>query len=334
MTTAARVESSVAVAQPSRRLGKGALVWSWMTTTDHKVIAQAVLWTALASSPSAACWRSPSAPNWRSRVCSTSLRDVQPVLHHARHDHAADVRDADVRRLRQRHHAAADRRPRRRLPAAEHVQLLAVPVRLADRLCRLPEPDGAASFGWFAYVPLSDAINSPGVGGDLWIMGLYMLGLSSILGAVNFITTIITMRAPGHDHVPHADLHLEHPGHLDAVLIVFPVLAAGLLVLEPTASSAPWSSTPQRRRHPCGSTCSGSSATPRSTSSRCRSSASSPRSPGVQPQAGLRLQRPGVRHAVDRRLSISVWAHHMFVTGAVNLPFFSFMTFMIAVPTG
>src|SRR3954470_9398476 len=30
-------------------------------------------------------------------------------------------------------------------------------------------PEGAASFGWFAYVPLSDAVNSPGVGGDLWI---------------------------------------------------------------------------------------------------------------------------------------------------------------------
>jgi cytochrome c oxidase subunit 1 len=33
-------------------------------------------------------------------------------------------------------------------------------------------------------------------------------------------------------------------------------------------------------------------------------------------------------------LSVSVWAHHMYVTGAVNLPFFSFMTMLIAVPTG
>ena len=33
-------------------------------------------------------------------------------------------------------------------------------------------------------------------------------------------------------------------------------------------------------------------------------------------------------------LSVAVWAHHMFVTGAVDLPFFSFMTFLIAVPTG
>src|SRR3954464_15766068 len=31
---------------------------------------------------------------------------------------------------------------------------------------------------------------------------------------------------------------------------------------------------------------------------------------------------------------MAVWAHHMFSTGAVLLPFFAIMTFLIAVPTG
>jgi cytochrome c oxidase subunit 1 len=32
--------------------------------------------------------------------------------------------------------------------------------------------------------------------------------------------------------------------------------------------------------------------------------------------------------------SMTVWAHHMYATGQVLLPFFSFLTFLIAVPTG
>jgi cytochrome c oxidase subunit 1 len=58
-------------------------------------------------------------------------------------------------------------------------------------------PNGAAAFGWTAYTPLSLAENSPGVGGDLWIMGLAVSGLGTILGGVNMITTVICMRAPG-----------------------------------------------------------------------------------------------------------------------------------------
>ena len=58
-------------------------------------------------------------------------------------------------------------------------------------------PQGAADFGWFAYSPLSDAVRSPGIGADMWIMGLAFSGFGTILGAVNFITTIICMRAPG-----------------------------------------------------------------------------------------------------------------------------------------
>jgi cytochrome c oxidase subunit 1 len=33
-------------------------------------------------------------------------------------------------------------------------------------------------------------------------------------------------------------------------------------------------------------------------------------------------------------LSVAVWAHHMYATGAVLLPFFAFLTYLIAVPTG
>src|SRR5437773_10158857 len=33
-------------------------------------------------------------------------------------------------------------------------------------------------------------------------------------------------------------------------------------------------------------------------------------------------------------LSFSVWAHHMFATGAVELPFFSITTELISIPTG
>src|SRR5699024_5856327 len=37
-------------------------------------------------------------------------------------------------------------------------------------------PQGAASFGWFAYAPLSNATYSPGIGGDLWVFGLGLQG--------------------------------------------------------------------------------------------------------------------------------------------------------------
>src|SRR3954471_24353999 len=93
-------------------------------------------------------------------------------------------------------------------------------------------PGGAADFGWFAYAPLSNAVRSPGIGGDLWIMGLWMAGLGTILGAVNFVTTIITMRAPGMTmfRMPIFTWNILVTSIL--VLIAFPILAAALLVLE------------------------------------------------------------------------------------------------------
>src|SRR5690625_3636942 len=55
---------------------------------------------------------------------------------------------------------------------------------------------------------------------------------------------------------------------------------------------------------------------------------------GFQPQTGVRIPGSGRRYLRHRGPVHVVWAHHMFVTGSVNLAFFSFMSFLIAVPTG
>src|SRR5690349_24412621 len=93
-------------------------------------------------------------------------------------------------------------------------------------------PGGAAAFGWYAYSPLTSAVNSPGIGGDMWIMGLVLSGLGTILGGVNFVTTIICMRAPGMTmfRMPIFTWNILLTSLL--VLLAFPVLAAALLVLE------------------------------------------------------------------------------------------------------
>ena len=43
-------------------------------------------------------------------------------------------------------------------------------------------PGGAASFGWTVYAPLSNSQYSPGIGSDLWLIGLTISGLGTILG--------------------------------------------------------------------------------------------------------------------------------------------------------
>ncbi|HJR88742.1 MAG TPA: cytochrome c oxidase subunit I [Aeromicrobium sp.] len=196
-------------------------------------------------------------------------------------------------------------------------------------------PGGAAAFGWFAYTPLSDAINSPGIGGDLWIMGLYMAGLGTILGAVNFVTTIFTMRAPGMTmfRMPIFVWNTLVTGML--VLIVFPIFAAALLALEAdrklgahvfdaaNGGAILWQHVFWFFGHPevyiIALPFFGIITEVLPVFSR----------KPIFGYVGLVGATLGIA-----ALSVAVWAHHMFVTGAVDLAFFSFMTFLIAVPTG
>jgi cytochrome c oxidase subunit 1 len=196
--------------------------------------------------------------------------------------------------------------------------------------------DGAASFGWFAYTPLSDGVRSPGLGGDLWIIGVALVGVSGILTAVNIISTVFTMRAPGMTvfRMPIFTWNMVVVSVL--VLATFPVLSsAGVMlfadrhfgghIFDPSAGGVPilWQHLFWFFGHPevyililpfFGVITEVISAYAR------------------KPVFGYK----GFVFATIAigALSFGVWAHHMYATGGVLLPYFAVLTMLIAVPTG
>jgi cytochrome c oxidase subunit I len=197
---------------------------------------------------------------------------------------------------------------------------------------------GPADAGWTQYAPLSEGIGAQGnsVGIDLWIIALLLVGTSSILGAVNFITTIFNMRAPGMTmfRMPLFTWTVLVTSLL--VLLATPVFASALVMLlldrnlggsffNPANGGIAvlWQNVFWFYSHPAVYVM-------------------------VLPGMGIisdvlpvfsRKPLFGYKAFVFATagigaLGFSVWAHHMFVTGQVLLPFFSIMTFLIAVPTG
>ncbi|HEX9338344.1 MAG TPA: cytochrome c oxidase subunit I, partial [Pseudonocardiaceae bacterium] len=196
-------------------------------------------------------------------------------------------------------------------------------------------PGGAADFGWFAYTPLSDVIHSPGVGGDLWIVGLVVSGLGTILGGVNMTTTVICLRAPGMTlfRMPIFTWNILVTSLL--ILLAFPILTAALLglladrhlgahIFDPANGGVIlWQHLFWFFGHPEVYI------------------VALPFFGIVSEIFPVFSRKPlfGYKSLVYATLaiaalSVTVWAHHMYATGAVLLPFFSFMTFLIAVPTG
>ena len=196
-------------------------------------------------------------------------------------------------------------------------------------------PQGAASFGWFAYVPLSSSTFSPGIGGDLWVFGLALGGFGTIMGGVNFVTTILTMRAPGMTmfRLPVFTWNTLVTSIL--IIMCFPPLAAALFALgadrrfgahifDP-ANGGPmlWQHLFWFFGHPevyiLALPFFGIISEIFPVFSR-------------KPIFGYKtLVYATIAIAA---LSMTVWAHHMYVTGSVLLPFFAFTTMLIAVPTG
>jgi cytochrome c oxidase subunit I len=202
-------------------------------------------------------------------------------------------------------------------------------------VCGFLAPGGAADFGWTAYAPLSEVANSPGAGGNLWIAGLAVSGLGTILGAVNFVTTIVCLRAPGMTlfRMPIFTWNTLVTSLL--ALLVFPILTAALLALladrhlgalvysRENGGAMLWQHLFWYFGHPEVYII------------------ALPFFGIITEIVPVFSRKPlfGYKGMVFATLgigflSLGVWAHHMFATGAVLLPFFSFLSYMIAVPTG
>ena len=197
---------------------------------------------------------------------------------------------------------------------------------------------GAAAAGWTSYSPLAQdrPLAATGTGQDLWIVALVLIGTSSILGAVNFLVTIFKMRAPGMTlfRMPIMTWTVLVTSVL--VLMATPVITSALIMLfidrnyggsffDPAngGDAILYQNIFWFYSHPAVYVM-------------------------VLPAMGMiseilpvfsRKPLFGYKAFVFATagigaLGFSVWAHHMFTTGAVYLPFFSLMTFLIAVPTG
>ncbi len=207
---------------------------------------------------------------------------------------------------------------------------------------------GAADFGWVAYAPLSTTTYTPGVGADLWIMALVLTGFSAIFTGVNLITTIFYLRAPGMTmfRMPIFTWNMLVTAIL--ILIAFPVLTAALVLLfadrhfgaKIYAVTGCHTVTGAVDVHACGSAV------------LWQNLFWFFGHPEVYilalPFFGIATEifpvfsrKPvfGYKGMVFATMAIAalstgVWAHHMFTTGTVLLPFFSLMSLLIAVPTG
>jgi cytochrome c oxidase subunit 1 len=195
---------------------------------------------------------------------------------------------------------------------------------------------GPADIGWTGYPPNSERIYSTTTGTDLWIVGLALTGIASILGAVNFVATIFTRRAPGMSmlRLPMFSWNILVMSGL--ILFAFPALTSALAMLlldrrfgaaffDPSEGGDVilWQHLFWFFGHPEVYI------------------VALPFFGVISEIVPVFSRKPlfGYRFLIAATVligaySFTVWAHHMFTSDAVSLPFFSIATFIIAVPTG
>ncbi len=192
---------------------------------------------------------------------------------------------------------------------------------------------GAARAGWTAFDPLSDSVNSPGTGMDLWIIGVTLAALGATLVAACVLGTILVRRAPGMTM-------LRIPVFCWAMLVTclmvvmsFPVLVVAMALLyvdrhfggvfEGAGGAVAYQHLFWFYGHPVVYVMFfpfvGAVAEVVATFSRKRF---------------FGYKAIVLSLLVFAAISMSVWAHHMFATGQVKNQYFALTSMLLVLPAG
>jgi cytochrome c oxidase subunit 1 len=193
--------------------------------------------------------------------------------------------------------------------------------------------NGAGDAAWTGTIPLSNSSGTPGVGMDLWVIGVALATLGSLLIATTILLTIMRLRAPGMTMLRLPVFTWTMLATTFMVVASFPVLitAMGLLLAERHLGGVFTGATGSIAYqhlfwfygHPVVYVMFfpfvGAVGESIATFSRRRF-------------FGYRALV--ISLLLFTSLSMAVWGHHMFVTGAVKNQYYSLTSTLLALPAG
>jgi cytochrome c oxidase subunit 1 len=91
--------------------------------------------------------------------------------------------------------------------------------------------DGAGRAGWSSYAPLSNGTNTPGVGQDLWVIGVILATAGMTFLAASVVATIARRRAPGMSLLRMPVFTWTALVSVFMVVAAFPVLVIAMVLL-------------------------------------------------------------------------------------------------------
>ncbi len=193
--------------------------------------------------------------------------------------------------------------------------------------------DGAGRDGWSSYAPLSNGSNTPGVGQDLWVLGVILAAVGMLMMASCIVVTIARRRAPGMSLLRMPVFTWTELVSMLMVIGAFPVLILALALLYADRQGAhiftgftgsiDYQNLFWFFGHPVVYVM------------------FFPYLGAAAEAVAVNAHKRWFGHTAFvaslmafAALSMSVWAHHMFTTGGVTNEYFAFTSTLLVIPAG